>query len=48
MLEDFRKAYPNDPCLDLLLIDYYVLKKDFANARRASTDWINRWEEIPI
>ena len=32
MLEDFRKYYSQDPCLDLLLIDYYTLKKDYAQA----------------
>ncbi len=29
VLEEFRQTYPEDPCLDLLLIDYYTLKKDF-------------------
>jgi hypothetical protein len=37
VLEEFRHAYPKDPCLDLLLIDYYVLKKDFVRAKE-STD----------
>ena len=32
VLEDFRKLYPKDPCLDLLLIDYYMLQKDFRQA----------------
>ena len=32
VLEDFREAYPQDPCLDLLLIDYYLMKKDYAQA----------------
>ncbi len=32
VLEDFRTAYPLDPCLDLLLIDYYLMKKDYAHA----------------
>ena len=41
MLEEFRQAYPNDPCLDLLLVDYYVLKKDFVRARE-STDRLDK------
>ena len=32
VLEDFRQLFPKDPCLDLLLIDYYTLKKDFPQA----------------
>jgi hypothetical protein len=32
VLEDFRNLFPKDPCLDLLLIDYYTLKKDFPQA----------------
>jgi hypothetical protein len=32
VLDDFRNLYPKDPCLDLLLIDYYTLKKDFPKA----------------
>ncbi len=31
-LEEFRKLYPNDACIDLLSIDYYTLKKDFPKA----------------
>lgn len=27
-LERYRKRYPNDPSLDLILVDYHVLKKD--------------------
>lgn len=26
-MEDFKRYFPNDACLDLLLIDYYLLKK---------------------
>jgi hypothetical protein len=32
VLEDFRNLYPKDPCLDLLLIDYHTMKKDFPQA----------------
>lgn len=28
-IEDFRAEYPNDACIDILSIDYYVLKKQF-------------------
>ena len=31
-IEDFRKYHPNDAALDFLLIDGYVLKKDFEKA----------------
>lgn len=31
-IADFRSLYPNDPSLDLLSIDYYVLKEDFAES----------------
>ena len=48
MLEDFRKLYPNDPCIDLLSIDYYTLKKDFPKASSASTGWIRQLEATPI
>ena len=41
MLEEFRQAHPKDPCLDLLLVDYYVLKKDFVRARE-STDRLDK------
>jgi hypothetical protein len=30
--EEFRTLFPQDPCLDLLLIDYYLIKNDFARA----------------
>jgi len=29
VLEDFRKLYPYDPCIDMLSIDYYTLKNEF-------------------
>jgi hypothetical protein len=29
VLEDFRRLYPKDPCLDMVLVDYYTLKKDY-------------------
>ena len=32
VLEDYRQTFPHDPCLDLLLIDYYFQKKDYARA----------------
>jgi hypothetical protein len=32
VLEEFRNLYPKDPCLDLLLIDYHTMKKDFPQA----------------
>jgi hypothetical protein len=35
VLEEFRQAYPQDPCLDLLLIDYYALKNDFVRAKES-------------
>ncbi len=48
VLEDFRKLYPNDACLDLLLIDYYTLKKDFPRALE-SIDRLDRglWGATP-
>jgi hypothetical protein len=30
-LEEYRTLFPNDPSLDLQSIDYYTLKRDFAN-----------------
>ena len=35
VLEEFQKVFPNDPCLDLISIDSYVMKKDFAGAMKA-------------
>ncbi len=35
VLEDFRINYANDPCLELISIDSYVLKKDYAGAVKA-------------
>jgi hypothetical protein len=35
VLDDIQKLFPNDPCLDLISIDYYVLKKDFPGALKA-------------
>ncbi len=35
VLEDFEKFFPHDACLDLISIDSYVLKKDFAGAMKA-------------
>jgi len=32
VLEDFQRLYPADPCLDLLLLDHYSMKKEFAKA----------------
>ncbi len=34
VLEEFRRLFPNDPCLDLLSIDYYTLKNDFAQLEK--------------
>jgi hypothetical protein len=31
-IEDFRRFHSDDICLDFLLIDYYVLRKEFAKA----------------
>lgn len=31
--EDFLAAYPNDPCLDFIGIDLYILREDHAKAR---------------
>ncbi|MGP0065952.1 MAG: tetratricopeptide repeat protein [Isosphaeraceae bacterium] len=35
VLEDFRKYYPNDPCLDLISIDSYIMKQSFDGALKA-------------
>jgi hypothetical protein len=40
-LEELRSLDPNDPCLDLLSIDYYTLKKDFPKALE-SVDKLDR------
>jgi len=32
-IADFRRHFPSDPALDLMLIDWFVLKRDFAKAR---------------
>jgi hypothetical protein len=34
-LEDFRRHHPNDVCLDFLLIDYYIVRREFAKALEA-------------
>jgi tetratricopeptide (TPR) repeat protein len=31
-IEDFRTAHPNDACIDILSIDYYLLKKQYREA----------------
>jgi tetratricopeptide (TPR) repeat protein len=31
-IEDFRKAHPDDPCIDILSIDYYTMKKQYPEA----------------
>lgn len=31
-LAEYRKAFPNDPSLQLISIDFHILKKDFASA----------------
>ncbi|MHC5540063.1 tetratricopeptide repeat protein [Singulisphaera rosea] len=31
-LEDFRRRYPNDPCVDMISIDYFTMKKDYPKA----------------
>jgi hypothetical protein len=31
-IEDFRTAHPDDPCIDMISIDYYLLKKDYPRA----------------
>src|SRR5262249_26702303 len=31
-IEDIRKHYPNDPSIDLLSIDYYFMKKQYAKS----------------
>jgi hypothetical protein len=31
-MEDFRRYYPNDPSVDLISIDYYILKKQYVKA----------------
>ena len=41
VLEEFRKLYPKDPCVDLLSIDYYTLKKDYPKAL-ASIDRLDK------
>jgi hypothetical protein len=35
VLDDFRKFYSQDPCLELLLIDYYTLKKNYARLNQS-------------
>lgn len=40
-MEDFRRYYPDDPCLDLLGIDVYAIRKDYARAL-ASIDRLDR------
>lgn len=34
-MEDFRKFYPNDPCLDLILVNSFVMKNDIPGAIKA-------------
>lgn len=41
VMEDFRKLYPNDPCIDIISIDYYTLKKDLPKAL-AATDRLDK------
>jgi hypothetical protein len=36
VLEEFRQLYPQDPCLDLLLIDYYFMKNDYARVNEST------------
>jgi tetratricopeptide (TPR) repeat protein len=31
-MEDFRASFPDDACMDLMCIDYYLLKKQYADA----------------
>ncbi|MCY1080506.1 hypothetical protein [Archangium lansingense] len=33
-IQDFEKAYPNDPCLDLISIDGHMLRKDYATVMK--------------
>ena len=39
-LEDFQKYFPDDPALDLIRLDYWVLKKDY----QAAIDGLKRLE----
>ncbi len=32
VMDDLQKLFPNDPCLDLIAIDAFLLRKDFAGA----------------
>jgi tetratricopeptide (TPR) repeat protein len=41
VLDDFRKLYPDDPCINLLLIDYHTLRKEFPKAL-ASVDGLDQ------
>jgi len=34
-MERFRKLYPNDACVDFISIDYFFLKKQYDDARKA-------------
>lgn len=34
-ITDFRKIYPNDPCIDFLSIDFHMLRKEFDQAHAA-------------
>ena len=43
MLEEFRKAYPQDPCLDLLLIDYYYAQEGLS---LSASESIDRLDEV--
>ena len=37
-LESYRAAFPNDPSLGLVLVDYYFLKQDYEQAMKTVTD----------
>lgn len=35
VIEDFRRLFPDDPCLDIISIDGYLLRKDYSGAMKA-------------
>ncbi|HBC87895.1 MAG TPA: hypothetical protein DCZ94_13145 [Lentisphaeria bacterium] len=37
-MQDFEKTFPGEPCLALILIDYYFMKKDFGKVDKCITD----------
>ena len=44
----FRSACPDNPALDLLMIDSYYIHKQYAKERTQSIGWTARWAATPI